>query len=100
VQVLQQMADQLREELQRARIAEAVEAGQVATVDLAEVPDAPLGTGRNSRIVLGRLPGLILASGAAAMRPQVSTAVKDPSEKSIGQTIDGGGDMEITSMLK
>ncbi|CAA9371447.1 MAG: Tyrosine-protein kinase EpsD, partial [uncultured Gemmatimonadetes bacterium] len=80
VEVLQQMANQLREEHQRARIAEAVEAGQVEIVDQAEVPDAPLGSGRRSRLVLGLLLGLMLGSGAAVLREQANTAIRLPNE--------------------
>jgi polysaccharide biosynthesis transport protein len=57
VETYRRLADQLGEDLQKARIAEAVEAGQVEIVHLAPVPAAPVRGGRR------KLFGLALALG-------------------------------------
>ena len=62
VRAAQNVADQLREEQQRARIAEAVEAGQVELVDLAQMP-GPIGTQRNRKTLFGLLVGFLLGAG-------------------------------------
>jgi capsular exopolysaccharide synthesis family protein len=61
----QRQTDLLRDELQRAQIDEAAEAGQVEIVDLAEVPTKPLGTGRFPKLFLALLLGLGLGGGIA-----------------------------------
>jgi hypothetical protein len=64
VETVRRVADQLREEYQRARIAEAVEAGQVEIVDVAPLPAEPVGSRRGLKLALGLMLGLMLGSGA------------------------------------
>ena len=75
VENARQIADQLRLEYQRARIAEAVEVGQVEIVDLAAVPGAPLGVGFAQKIVLGLLLGLVLGGGGAFVAEHLGSAI-------------------------
>ena len=61
VQSAQTVADQLREEYQRSRIAEAVEAGPVEIIDLAP-RSITIGVPRRRIVLFGLLLGLVLAS--------------------------------------
>lgn len=75
VEGIGKVADQLREEYQRARIAEAVEAGQVEILDLAPLPMAPIGSGRVPKLALSLVLGLMLGSGAAFLRERLNTSI-------------------------
>src|ERR1041385_5152328 len=61
----QKVADELRVEYQKAKIAEAVTVGQVEIVDHAALPAKPAGIGLPEQIALGLLLGLMLGSGGA-----------------------------------
>jgi succinoglycan biosynthesis transport protein ExoP len=76
VETARKMADQLREEYQRARISEAVEVGQVEIVDFATQPDVPVGRGPLFRILTGLIIGLILGGGAAVLVERLNTTVR------------------------
>jgi len=76
VAATQSIADQLRAELQRARIAEAVEVGQVEIVDRPSFSAEPLPAHRGLRVVLGLLAGLLLGGGAAVLRERTNTTVR------------------------
>lgn len=80
VETIHRMADLLREEQQRARIAEAIEEGQVQIVDLAAVPLDPVGTMRALRLVLGLMLGAILGFGLAFLREKLDTAIRRREE--------------------
>jgi succinoglycan biosynthesis transport protein ExoP len=89
VQTYQHGADQLREELQKAQIEEAAEAGQVEVVDLAQVPGGAIGTGRLSKVVFAVIIGLVMGglasyvlenySGIIRKRDDVERAVAMPN---------------------
>ncbi|MGH7460756.1 MAG: polysaccharide biosynthesis tyrosine autokinase, partial [Longimicrobiales bacterium] len=85
VRSLQGTVDQLREEYQRARIAEGVEAGQVEVIDLATTPLGPEGAGRASKLVLGLLLGLMLGGIAAYVLDSLNTRIhkRDEMEKAL-----------------
>lgn len=76
VQTVQRMADNLQEEHQRAKMAEAVEAGQVEIVDLAEVPTLPVAAGRIRKVALGVIIGLMLGIGAGVLADGMNTAIR------------------------
>jgi tyrosine-protein kinase Etk/Wzc len=80
VAATQTVADQLRAELQRARIAEAVEVGQVEVVDPASLPGAPVPQNRPLRILVGLVMGLTLGAGAALVREQMNTTIQRREE--------------------
>ena len=85
VRSLQGTVDQLREEYQRARIAEAVEAGQVEVIDLATVPLFPEGAGRAGKLALGFLLGLMLGGIAAYVMESLNTRIhrRDEMEQTL-----------------
>jgi polysaccharide biosynthesis transport protein len=76
VETARKMADQLREEFQRARISEAVEVGQVEIVDLANEPDAPIGRGTLFRMLSGLLLGLMAGGGAAVLIERLNSTIR------------------------
>lgn len=77
---LQQAAETLRSEYQRAQMAEAVEAGQVEIVDAASLPAGPEPAGRPLRMILGLVLGLMVGSGAALLRESMNTSVRRQDE--------------------
>lgn len=86
VETIRKMSDQLREEYQKAQIAEAVEAGQVEVLDAAPVPDEPVGSGRPLKLALAAMLGFMVGSGAAFLRENMDTAIrrKDDVERVLG----------------
>jgi succinoglycan biosynthesis transport protein ExoP len=76
VETAKKMADQLREEFQRARISEAVEVGQVEIVDYATAPNLPIGRSSLFRVLTGLLVGLIIGGGAAVIVERLNTTVR------------------------
>jgi len=61
------LADRLRDEFHKARMEEAVEAGQVEVVDLASLPYRPVARLRTLRLLLGVLVGLTLGALGALL---------------------------------
>ena len=80
VESARNMADELRDEYQKARIAEAVEAGEVEIVDLATSPYAPIGTSRRTKLLTGIIVGLLLGTGAAFLVERLNTAIRRREE--------------------
>ena len=68
-------AEQLSAEHQKARIAEAAEAGHVQIVDLAPLPQKPVGAGPLRTILFGLLLGLLLAGGSAVLADRLNRSV-------------------------
>jgi succinoglycan biosynthesis transport protein ExoP len=75
VENTRRIADQLSVEYQKARIAEAVQAGQVEIVDLAPLPQAPIGGGPLRTLVYGLLVGLLLGGGSAVLADHLNRSV-------------------------
>jgi tyrosine-protein kinase Etk/Wzc len=75
VQSMQRIGDQLREEYQKARISEAVEAGQVEIVNLASRAE-PVPSRRPLKLVLGLMLGLMLGTGGAFLREHMNTSIR------------------------
>jgi len=69
------IADELRSEYQRARIAEAVTVGQVEIVDHAILPPRPVGIGLAEQLALGLLLGLVLGAGAAFLAESLGRSI-------------------------
>lgn len=86
VETAGRLADQLREEYQKARIAEAIEVGQVEIIDLAPLPREPIGSGKPLKLSLALMLGLMVGSGAAFLREHLNTRVsrKDEMEALLG----------------
>jgi len=76
VQNVQKIADGLQGELQLAKMAEAVEAGQVEIVDLAAVPGGPIPSGGSRKIALGIVIGLLLGVGLAVVVDGMNTSIR------------------------
>jgi capsular exopolysaccharide synthesis family protein len=76
VETIRRMADLLREEHQRARIAEAVEEGEVHIIDLARLPREPVGARRSLKLLVGLMLGLLLGGGVAFLRENLDTAIR------------------------
>src|SRR5207244_1085526 len=75
---VQKVADELRVEFQRAKIAEAVTVGQVEIVDHAALPAKPAGLGLPEQIALGRLQGLMMgAAGACLRQPGAGVRIRE-----------------------
>lgn len=70
------LADRLKEEFQKARMAEAVQAGQVAIVDLASLPYRAVPRLRTLRLLLGLLLGLTFGAAAALLRDSMNSRVR------------------------
>jgi len=70
------LADRLKDEFQKARMAEAVEAGQVEVVDLAALPYRPVPRLRTLRLLLGLVFGLTLGAIVALLRDSTNSRVR------------------------
>jgi len=73
---IQKMADDLQSELQKAKMAEAVEAGQVEIVDLADLPGGPIPNGSPRKLALGILLGLLAGIGLAVVVDGMNTSIR------------------------
>lgn len=76
VEALRTISNQLREEFQRARIAEAVELGRVEIVDLAPEARRTVGVGPVRKLVFGGMLGLLLGCGVAWLLEQFNTSIR------------------------
>ncbi|MGH7649184.1 MAG: polysaccharide biosynthesis tyrosine autokinase [Gemmatimonadaceae bacterium] len=72
----QKIADQLRDEFQRARLSEAAEVGSVEIVDVASRPRAPIGTPASAKIMFGVLLGLFFGSGCALVIEHLDQSIR------------------------
>jgi capsular exopolysaccharide synthesis family protein len=72
---LQQVAEQLRAEYQKAQIAEAVEAGQVDIVDDASF-GIPVGAGRMPKLLIGLALGLVFGSAGGFLYEALNTSLR------------------------
>lgn len=80
VQTVQMMARQLQDELQRARMAEAVEGGQVEIVQLATSPGFQMPTRKLLNVFLGVAIGLALGCVAAILLDSLNASVRKRSD--------------------
>jgi tyrosine-protein kinase Etk/Wzc len=80
VQVIRTTADQLRSELQKARMAEAVEAGQVQIIQLATSPGYQIASGQRRKIMIGLLVGLMFGFGAAVVADSLDASIRRRSD--------------------
>jgi capsular exopolysaccharide synthesis family protein len=89
VQTFQKITDQLQGELQKAKMSEAVETGQVQIVDLADVPSQPMPAGRTRKLALGLLLGLLIGFGAASVVDGMNTAIRGRDDVERGLNVPG-----------
>lgn len=85
VEAIQKIKDQLQEDYQRARMAEAVEVGQVEILDLAELPTIAIPAGRLRKLAMGIILGLMAGMGAAILVDGLNTSIRrhDDVERSL-----------------
>ncbi|HEX8244579.1 MAG TPA: polysaccharide biosynthesis tyrosine autokinase, partial [Longimicrobium sp.] len=75
VETLQSLADDLLREQQKARIDQAVEAGQVEVMDPAQVPGGPVGRGQSRRVLFALLIGLLIGGSGAVLLDRLNTTL-------------------------
>jgi tyrosine-protein kinase Etk/Wzc len=80
VETLASMADGFRKEYQMARMAEAIEAGDVEIVDYAGRPYMPLLSSRGVKVGLGFVLGLMIGFGLAFMLESINTSIRRPED--------------------
>ena len=80
VDALAKMGDELRSEFQRARMAEAVEAGDIDVVSLAPLPSSPLASGSTIKLILGVMLGLMLGLVVAYILEALNTSIRRPED--------------------
>ncbi|HUQ18022.1 MAG TPA: polysaccharide biosynthesis tyrosine autokinase [Gemmatimonadaceae bacterium] len=76
VQTIQKMSEGLQSELQKAKMSEAVEAGQVEIVDLATVPYGPIPSGSTRKVALGVIVALLAGIGLAVVIDGMNTSIR------------------------
>lgn len=74
------ITDQLRVELQKARLAEAAEIGQVDVLDLAALPHVPIGIGPLRKLAFGLMVGLMLGGAGAFLLEHLNTSIRRREE--------------------
>jgi tyrosine-protein kinase Etk/Wzc len=77
---VQQMSRQLQDELQRAKMSEAVEGGQVEIVQLATSPGYQMATGKQRKVLTGGLVGFLLGCIAAIILDGMNASVRKRSD--------------------
>ena len=70
------MSDKLNEDLQSAKLAEAIQGGDVEIVDLAQYPAGSIGAGRRRKIMYGALIGLLLGVGLTVLADRLNSSVR------------------------
>lgn len=73
-------SDALRQDYQRARMAEEVEAGDIDVVDMAPVPYSPLWAAATLKLAIGVVMGLILGIGLAFLLEALNTSIRRPED--------------------
>ncbi len=89
VQTLTSASDQVRQEHQKARMAEEVEAGDVDIVNLADVPYVPQWTTTPLKLALGLLLGLMLGTGGAFLLEALNTSIRKPEDLEVALHLPG-----------
>jgi capsular exopolysaccharide synthesis family protein len=80
VDALANMGDELRGDFQRARMAEAVEAGDIDVVALAPLPSTPLLNTAVLKVALGLFLGLALGLVVAYVLEALNTSIRRPED--------------------
>ncbi len=89
VQTLTSASDQVRQEYQRARMAEEVEAGDVDIVNLADLPYVPEWTTTPLKLALGLLLGLLVGIGGAFLLEALNTSIRKPEDLEVALHLPG-----------
>jgi capsular exopolysaccharide synthesis family protein len=80
VEALRTVGDHLRQESQKARLAEAAEVGDMQIMDLASVPYVSTWPTGWLKLGLGLLAGLLLSGGVAALLEANNTSIRRPED--------------------
>jgi succinoglycan biosynthesis transport protein ExoP len=80
VDALAGLGDDIRKDYQRARMAEAVEEGDVDVVDLADLPYSPVLTASAVKLALGLVLGLMLGLMLAYLLEALNTSIRRPED--------------------
>ncbi|HEU6450298.1 MAG TPA: polysaccharide biosynthesis tyrosine autokinase [Gemmatimonadaceae bacterium] len=83
------IADQLRDEYQKARLAEAAEVGQIDIVDLATLPKSPVGVPASRKVVFGILLGLFAGVGVALVLEHLNTSIRGREDVEVSLRLPG-----------
>jgi polysaccharide biosynthesis transport protein len=89
VQALTSTSDQVRQDYQKARMAEEVEAGDVDIVDLAGMPYAPVWATAPLKVILGLLMGLVLGTCGAFLLEALNTSIRKPEDLELALHVPG-----------
>jgi succinoglycan biosynthesis transport protein ExoP len=89
VQTLTSTSDQVRQEYQKARMAEEVEAGDVDIVNLADTPYAPVLGTAPLKLGLGLLLGFLLGMGGAFLLDTINTSIRRPEDLELALNVPG-----------
>lgn len=73
---IRKMSDLLNDQLQQAKIAEAVETGDVQIVDLAQYPSGSISPGRRRKLIYGALMGLLLGIALTVLIDRLNSTVR------------------------
>jgi polysaccharide biosynthesis transport protein len=89
VQTLTSSSDQVRQDYQKARMAEEVEAGDVDIVNLADLPYVPEWSTTPLKLALGLLLGLLLGAGLAFLLEALNTSIRKPEDLELALHVPG-----------
>ena len=89
VQTLTSSSDNVRQEYQKARMAEEVEAGDVDIVNLADTPYAPVWATAPLKLGIGLLLGLLFGAGGAFLLEALNTSIRKPEDLEIALHVPG-----------
>jgi capsular exopolysaccharide synthesis family protein len=76
LQMIQRLASNLKDELEKAKLSEAVEAGQVQIVQLARYPGYRIATQTGRQVMIGLLVGLMFGFGAAVVVDSLDKSIR------------------------
>jgi Mrp family chromosome partitioning ATPase/uncharacterized protein involved in exopolysaccharide biosynthesis len=89
VQALTSTSDQVRQDYQRSRIAEEVEAGDVDIVDLAGTPYLAVWGTAPLKLALGLILGFLLGTGGAFLLEALNTSIRKPEDLEVALHVPG-----------
>ncbi|HEV7364549.1 MAG TPA: Wzz/FepE/Etk N-terminal domain-containing protein [Gemmatimonadales bacterium] len=89
VQTLTSSSDNVRQEYQKARMAEEVEAGDVDIINLADTPYAPVWATAPLKLGIGLLLGLLFGAGGAFLLEALNTSIRKPEDLEVALHVPG-----------